>query len=63
MNQASESEKKASQPILKVSVTCPECMEEVEIQELDKGRNEERVIECDFCEVTLKVPLILVKSA
>lgn len=47
---------------LDLNIKCPECEDIVEVKPLGEGKHDAEAIKCDFCNVILTVPGILVRE-
>ncbi len=48
--------------LIALKISCPECDQEIEIQELGEGKNPGQTVTCSWDNEQLRVPDILVKS-
>lgn len=57
-----EHQAKKQRATLELNAICPECGESLDIFDLNEGRNDGRVVKCDFDETPVEIPVILVKK-
>lgn len=56
------SEPKRIKAEIDLRVVCPECEDEVAYIPVTEGRHDAKIEKCDFCEVELTIPAMLVRE-